>query len=107
MPIPTSVVDKDSMEINNAVFDPGQEQTLSTTSLSDWILGIEAEVVEAPCDTAIEARLREIGMVPGVRVRLIRTGSRIVVQVGEGRVAMRRDEASTIRVRAAHDPLGT
>ena len=70
-----------------------------TSPLSDWCLDLEAEVVDAPCNTPLETRLREIGLVPGVRVRLIRTGSRIVVQIGEGRVAMRREDAAAISVR--------
>ena len=74
-------------------------QDAEITTLSECGLHVEAEVVEAPCNTLVETRLREIGLVPGVRVRVIRSGSRIVLQVGEGRVAMRRKDASTIRVR--------
>ena len=75
-------------------------QDAAVTNLSECGLDVDAEVVEAPCNTSVETRLREIGLVPGVRVRIIRSGSRIVLQVGEGRVAMRREDASTIRVRA-------
>ncbi|MCY3763781.1 MAG: FeoA family protein [Gemmatimonadetes bacterium] len=75
-------------------------QNAPVTNLSECGLDVDAEVVEAPCNTSVETRLREIGLVPGVRVRVIRSGSRIVLQVGEGRVAMRREDASTIRVRA-------
>ena len=75
-------------------------QNAAVTNLSECGQNVEAEVVEAPCNTSVETRLREIGLVPGVRVRVIRSGSRIVLQVGEGRVAMRREDASTIRVRA-------
>ncbi len=74
-------------------------QDAGITNLSECGLHAEAEVVEAPCNTSVETRLREIGLVPGVRVRVIRSGSRIVLQVGEGRVAMRRKDASAIRVR--------
>ena len=77
---------------------PGR-QNEAVTNLSDCGLDVEAEVVEAPCNTAVETRLREIGLVPGVRVRVIRSGSRMVLQVGEGRVAVRRKDASAIRVR--------
>ena len=75
-------------------------QNAAVTNLSECGLDVEAEVVEAPCNTSVEIGLREIGLVPGVRVRVIRSGSRIVLQVGEGRVAMRREDASTVRVRA-------
>ena len=75
-------------------------QNAPITSLSECGLDVDAEVVEAPCNTSVETRLREIGLVPGVRVRVIRSGSRIVLRVGEGRVAMRREDAAAIRVRA-------
>lgn len=84
----------------NARETSGNGQNAAVTNLSECGLDVEAEVVEAPCNTYVETRLREIGLVPGVRVRVIRSGSRIVLQVGEGRVAMRREDASTIRVRA-------
>ena len=74
-------------------------QNAKIANLSECGLEIEAEVVEAPCNTSVETRLREIGLVPGVRVRVIRSGSRIVLQIGEGRVAMRRKDAAAIRVR--------
>ena len=80
-------------------------QNAAVTNLSECGLDVEAEVVEAPCNTSVEIGLREIGLVPGVRVRVIRSGSRIVLQVGEGRVAMRREDASTIRVRALDRPF--
>ena len=75
-------------------------QNANIANLSECGLDTEAEVVEAPCNTPVETRLREIGLVPGVRVRVIRSGSRIVLRVGEGRVAMRRKDAAAIRVRA-------
>lgn len=81
----------------------GQNETIS--NLSDCALDVETEVVQAPCNTSVETRLREIGLVPGVRVRVIRSGSRIVLQVGEGRVAMRREDASTIIVRILDRPF--
>ena len=78
--------------------------SVTTTSLSDWDLNVEAEVIEAPCSTPLETRLREIGLVPGVHIRVIRKGSRMVIQVGEGRIAMRRADASTIRVQSIDSP---
>lgn len=76
-----------------------------TTSLSDWELNVEAEVIEAPCNSLLETRLREIGLVPGVHIRVVRKGSRMVIQVGEGRIAMRRTDASTIRVQSTDESI--
>ena len=47
------------------------------------------------------SRLREIGVVPGVRIRVLRTGSTLVIQVGEGRFCMRQRDALSIQVCSA------
>ena len=89
----------------NGTSSNGSNATI--TNLSACGLDIEAEVVEAPCNTSVEIRLREIGLVPGVRVRVIRSGSRIVLQVGEGRVAMRREDVATILVHILDRPFSS
>lgn len=66
--------------------------------LSAWQPGQEGVVSEVPGSSRLASRLREMGVVPGVRVRVLRTGSALVVQVGEGRLCLRRKDASAIRV---------
>jgi Fe2+ transport system protein FeoA len=47
------------------------------------------------------ARLREIGVVPGVKLKVLRTGATLVFQLGESRYCLRRRDAETIQVSAA------
>jgi|GEM_PF-804109 len=70
-------------------------------SLSDCCLGNESTVTEIAGPARFAARLRELGLLPGVRVRLLRSGAALVVQVGETRLAIRRSDAEAIRVCAA------
>ena len=69
--------------------------------LSDWREGEEALVVEVNGTSSLSARLRELGLTPGARIRVLRHGCPLVVQIGEGRLAMRRRDAATVRVRSA------
>jgi Fe2+ transport system protein FeoA len=73
----------------------------SEGSLSDWRKDREAIVLDVPWTDRLSCRLRELGLLPGARLRVLRTGSRLVVQVGEARLALRRADATAIRVAAA------
>lgn len=69
-----------------------------SSSLSNWHAGNEGTVAEVAGPARFAARLRELGLLPGVRLRLLRAGSALVVQVGETRLAIRRSDAEAIRV---------
>lgn len=69
--------------------------------LSEWRRGAEAVVVDLPGTDRLSTRLRELGILPGARLRVLRTGSRLVVQIGEARLALRRADAAAIAVCAA------
>ena len=72
---------------------------LSTPSaLSHWPVGVEGVVTSVPGTSRLCCRLREMGVVPGVRIRVLRTGTSLVVQVGEGRLCLRRIDAVPILV---------
>ena len=73
--------------------------------LSNWRCGREAVVTAVTGASRFACRLREIGVVPGVRIRVLRTGSNLVIQVGEGRFCMRQRDAFTIHVCSASAPL--
>lgn len=68
--------------------------------LSEWRPGAEGVITEVTGSTRLAARLRELGVIPGQRVRVLRAGCPLIVQVGEGRFGMRRRDAATIRVSA-------
>lgn len=66
--------------------------------LSHCPVGSQGTVAEVAGTGRLSARLREFGLLPGVRVRLLRAGSSVVVQIGETRLALRRCDAEAIRV---------
>ena len=68
--------------------------------LSEWRRDAEAVVVDLPGTDRLAVRLRELGILPGVRLRVLRTGSRLVVRIGEDRLALRRADAAAILVSA-------
>ena len=80
------------------------ELSLSEGALSEWRRGRDAIVVDVPWADRLSCRLREMGLLPGVRLRVLRTGTRLVIQIGEARLALRRADAAAIRVTAA-DPI--
>ena len=79
----------------------GKEPLPEKGWLSDWRRDAEAIVVDLPGADRLSARLREQGILPGVHLRVLRTGSRLVVQIGEARLALRRADAAAIQVCAA------
>jgi Fe2+ transport system protein FeoA len=46
----------------------------------------------------LASRLRELGFLPGQPLRVLRAGSALIVQIGETRLAMRRRDATLIRL---------
>ena len=72
-----------------------------TSRISNWLPGTEGVVLDVPGSSRLVARLRELGLVPGVPIRLLRTGSALVIQIPEGRFCMHKKDVETIRVRPA------
>lgn len=69
--------------------------------LGDCPAGMPLIVTGVTGDGAIASRLREIGMVPGSHIRVVRRGSPMIVEIGHSRFCLRGNEASLVRVRAA------
>ncbi|MXY83615.1 MAG: ferrous iron transport protein A, partial [Gemmatimonadetes bacterium] len=46
----------------------------------------------------LAARLRELGFLPGVDLRVLGSGTAIIVQIGQTRLALRRRDAAAIRL---------
>ncbi|MBX7255114.1 MAG: ferrous iron transport protein A [Candidatus Hydrogenedentes bacterium] len=76
-----------------------EDSDLFTLPLTDCGSGEEVEVVEMTADTALCARLRELGMVPGAPVRVARAGSPMILEVGESRFCLRGEDAARVTVR--------
>ena len=60
----------------------------------------EKGVIETVSGSSVLAtRLRELGVVPGALVRMLRSNCPLVFQVGEDRLSIRRPDADNIVVR--------
>ncbi|MBT4502462.1 MAG: hypothetical protein HOC74_32315 [Gemmatimonadetes bacterium] len=71
----------------------------ATDYLSEWRTGVEGIISEVAGSSRFASRLRELGVVPGQRIRVLRAECPLIVQVGEGRFCLRKRDAATIRVR--------
>lgn len=63
--------------------------------------GEEATVIELAVESEVSGRLRELGLVAGAQVRVVRTGSPLILEVGETRLCLRGPEADGVFVRLA------
>lgn len=72
-------------------------------ALTDCTEGEEVFVTGLDSDSPISARLRVLGVMAGVPVRIARAGSPLIVEVGETRLCLRANEAEQIRV----TPMGS
>ena len=70
-------------------------------TLANLTIGTEAKVVKVFGNSAVTRRLMEMGVVPGVSVKVIKTapfGDPIQIRVRGYSLAMRKSEAETIEV---------
>jgi Fe2+ transport system protein FeoA len=67
-------------------------------ALSECAEGDEVFVDAWDDDTPISARLRALGVMAGVPMRVARSGSPMIIEVGESRLCLRADEVAHIRV---------
>ncbi len=58
----------------------------------------EAVVAEVSAPARLAARLRELGFLPGEHLRVLRSGTALIVQIGQTRLALRRRDAAAIRL---------
>ena len=66
--------------------------------LCDWHPGVDGVVTAVSGSTLLAARLRELGVVPGHLIRVFRSGSPLIVQVGGSRFGMHRQDAAAVLV---------
>lgn len=73
----------------------------SETPLSIWGRGDEGVIADIQGTTQLSVRLREVGAVPGARVRILRVGCALVIQVGTSRFCLRKADAACIKGKKA------
>jgi len=71
----------------------------SEEALSSWQNGDEGVVVSVEEDSRFGIRLQELGALPDARIRMLLSGSPIVIQIEDGRFCIRSEDADKIRVR--------
>tara|TARA_B100000029_G_scaffold482097_2_gene531754 strand:+ start:560 stop:850 length:291 start_codon:yes stop_codon:yes gene_type:complete len=67
-------------------------------SLSGLNPGEEGVITRVSGSSLLTSRLRELGIVPGALVRMLRNDCPLVIQVGEGRLCLRKRDAAPILV---------
>ena len=80
---------------------PGRKtrlQSLYRGSLAGLNEGDEGTVESVEGNSPLASRLRELGVCPGVRVRMLRGGARLVVQVEDARFCLRMRDAAAVRL---------
>ena len=71
--------------------------TESATPISLWGRGDEGTIEGISGTDQLAARLREVGAMPGVPVRVLRVGRTVVIQVGSSRFCLRKTDAACIK----------
>ena len=69
---------------------------MSANRLCCWKSGEEGVITEIAGASTLSARLQELGMVPGAWVKMIQHGCPMLVQIGESRICLRREDAKLI-----------
>src|SRR4051812_26021514 len=69
---------------------------MSADRLCCWKSGEEGVITEILGASTLSARLQELGVVPGAWVKMVQHGCPMLVQVGESRICLRRDDAKLI-----------
>ncbi|CAN5204803.1 ferrous iron transport protein A [soil metagenome] len=78
------------------------ENIIPMTTLANLTIGESAEVSNVHGETKVTKRLMEMGVVPGVTIRVVKSapfGDPIEIRLRGYSLAMRRSEAQTIEVR--------
>lgn len=70
----------------------------SYLDLSQLPRHVEAVIAEIAGPAHLAARLRELGFLPGEPLCVLRSGTALIVQIGQTRLALRRRDATAIRL---------
>lgn len=76
-------------------------ETKTNVTLADLPIGADAHVIAVKGASRVTRRLMEMGVIPGVAIKVIKTapfGDPIEVRLRGYRLAMRRNEADSIEV---------
>lgn len=74
---------------------------MSANRLCCWKSGEEGVVTEIHGASSHADRLRELGLIPGAWVKMIQHGCPMLVQIGNSRICLRREDAKQIGAEVA------
>lgn len=69
---------------------------MSADRLCCWKSGEEGVITEINGCCPLGERLQELGVVPGVWVKMIQHGCPMLIQIGDSRICLRREDAKLI-----------
>jgi Fe2+ transport system protein FeoA len=69
---------------------------MSANRLCCWKSGEEGFITEIHGESNLSDRLRELGVVPGVWVKMVQHGCPMLIQIGDSRICIRREDAKQI-----------
>lgn len=78
-----------------------ENQSKQKMTLADLEIGAEGKVLSIDGNNPVTKRLMEMGVVPGVKVRVVKTapfGDPIEIRVRHYNLALRRSEAQSIEI---------
>jgi Fe2+ transport system protein FeoA len=73
---------------------------MSATRLCCWRSGEEGFITEIHGESNLCDRLRELGVVPGAWVKMVQHGCPMLIQIGDSRLCIRREDAKLIGAQA-------
>jgi len=69
---------------------------MSADRLCCWKSGEEGLVTEITGESGMAHRLQELGVVPGAWVKMVQHGCPMLIQIGNSRISLRRQDAKQI-----------
>jgi Fe2+ transport system protein FeoA len=69
---------------------------MAADRLCCWKSGEEGVVTGVHGECGLLDRLQELGVVPGAWVRVVQHGSPMLIQIGNSRICLRRDDARKV-----------
>ncbi len=79
-----------------------ERSVVDAGALSECAPGTDLALMTLGGSSQLVSRLYALGLIPGVRIQVIRSGNPIVIRIGETRLCLRKEDAAAIRVQTVH-----
>jgi len=78
---------------------------MSASRLCCWKSGEQGVVTEIVGHSSVSQRLQELGVIPGAWVKVVQHGCPMLLQIGDSRICVRREDARQIAAEVVVDPI--